>query len=421
MRLSTGILLLTFAAAAAGLVWSIRAVESGGTRDGKRVYVLAAWGAAQEADELRTLVVDPINAAARNFRVRLAPIPSDYATKLSTMIAGGTPPEFFYLSQEHVAAFAAQGALADLTDRIERDNEPVTDLSQYYPSVLEQYRHDGRLWGLPWIAQPVVLYCNVRLFREAGVKLPDKSWRWRHFVAAGKRLTRDLDGDGRIDQWGFVQNGWPPCAIWAWQNGGEIVDRRTGRLNLSDPRVAEAMDFYAGLIHRDRIAPPLSIVGESGFSEMFRAGEVAMFMGGAADDLDRTEGLEVRVAELPAGPTGLRATFAWSAGLHMSAAVADRDAAFEVYKRILDRIQRWKVPAPRRPLAARLEEFEPRKAAAADVIRAAMETMRTPHAHPRQSEFETLFWEEFEDKLLRTGEPAADLAARAAPVLERLR
>jgi multiple sugar transport system substrate-binding protein len=208
--------------------------------------------------------------------------------------------------------------------------------------------------------------------------------------------------------------------MWVWQNGSELVDRRTRRLRLTDPPVVDAVDAYAALIHRHRAAPPLAVVSEAGFAELFRAGKVAMFMGGAADDLDRQTGLEVVVREVPTGPGGRRATFAWSAGLHISAAVNDPPAAFAAYKAILERIHRWKIPAPRRPLAARLEEFEPRKAPAAEVIRRSMEYMRCPAGFPRQVEFDTLFREEFEEPILRTGRPAGELAAPAARVLERL-
>lgn len=384
------------------------------------MYRFACWGAAEELRELKEKVIGPLNAEAASFRVELIHIPSDYRTKLCTMIAGGTPPEFFYLSQEYVTAFAAQGALLDITELVDQDGRGTCDLEDYYPSVLEQYRYRGRLYGLPWIAQPVVLYCNVRLFRQAGAPLPDRSWDWRRFVEVSKALTTDTDGDGRIDQWGFIVNGWPPVRMWIWQNGAELVDRKTGLLRLTDPAVTRAVDAYASLIHRDRVAPPLSVISEAGFAELFRAGKVAMFMGGAADDLDRRPGLEVVVREVPAGPTGRRATFAWSAGLHISAAVEDGPAAFAVYEKILERIHRWKIPAPRRSLAARLEEFEPRKAQAADVIRSSMEYMQSPVGFPRHVEFDTLFREEFEEPILRTGKPAADLAPQAARALKRV-
>ncbi len=420
MKAGTLAYLALLVAAAGGLVYSAMHAGPAERRDGRRVYRFACWGAAEEMRELRSRVIDPINASAEDYRIHVVSIPSDYNTKLSTMIAGGTPPDLFYLSQEQVAAFADQGALLDLTDLAAAHPDGPADLSGYYPSVLEQYVRKGRLYGLPWIAQPVILYCNRELFRDAGIALPDGSWDWDRFVAAGRKLTRDVDGDGRIDRWGFIVNGWPPVQMWIWQNGGNLFDPQTGELRLADPRVVEACDAYAGLIHDAGIAPPLSVVSESGFSEMFRAGKVAMFMGGAADNLDRVEGLDVVTAEPPAGPAG-RATFAWSAGLHISPSVDDPQRTFAVYRRLLDAIQRWKIPAPRRDLAARLEEFEPRKAASADVIRASMEYMRPPASFPRRTEFETLFHEEFEGPLLRTGAPARALAERALPVLERLR
>ncbi len=411
---------MALAAAVAALVASARRTSRGPAPSAEPEYLFACWGAAEEIGELRELVIDPINAADEGFRIHLMPIPSDYHTKLSTMIAGGTAPDFFYLSQEYVAAYAAQGALLDLSPMVAGDADPVTDLEEYYPEILRPFRIDGRLLGLPWIAQPVIVYCNVELFRRAGVALPRDDWRWEDFASTAEALTADTDGDGRTDQWGFVLNGWPPVQIWIWQNGAELMDLQTGRVNLDDSEVLEAADFYAGLIHRRRVAPPLSVVSEMGFSELFRMGKVGMFMGGAADDLDRIAGLEVATAVVPAGPTGRRATFAWTAGLHISSGVKDTAKAFEAYKHILEGIQHWKVPAPRRSLAARLEQIEPRKADAAEVIRASMEFMRVPQSHVRQIEFDTLFWEEFEDKLLREGVPARELAERAKAILEDL-
>ena len=118
------------------------------------------------------------------------------------------------------------------------------------------------------------------------------------------------------------------------------------------------------------------------------------------------------------GPDGIRATFAWTAGLHISAETDDPDLAFQAWRRILDGIQRWKVPAPRRELAARLEEFEPRKAASAEVIRRSMEYMRTPRILADQHRWDALFGEEFLDPLLRTGRPAAAILEGKERLLE---
>jgi multiple sugar transport system substrate-binding protein len=417
MRIGTIIWIALLLGAAAGLGVSIRRASTPRTVDGVRVYTLLVWGAAEEIGELEGRVVAPVNRAMARLgaRVRAVAVPKDYPTKLRTMIAGGSPPELFYLSQTDVPAFAAQGVLADLTDRVAQDASPSTDLERYYPEVLDLYRLDGRLVGLPWIAQPVVLYCNRTLFREANVPLPDRSWGRARFVRAARRLTRDTDGDGEIDRWGFIVTpGWPPHHMWIWQNGAAMLTPE-GRWALDDPRAAAALDDYAGLVHDDRVAPPLSIVTARGFADLFRAGRVAMFMGGAADDLDRLPGLDVVVAEVPAGPGGRRATFAWTAGLHMSPPAAADPVAFEAYVRLLDRIQRWKIPAPRRDLAGIIGRVEPRKARAAEVIRRSMEYMRPPRVIEHQVRWQTIFDEEVIQPLLRNPD------ARAAERLDQAR
>jgi multiple sugar transport system substrate-binding protein len=419
MRRSTWVYLALWLLSAALLAWSVSRAGRSTHRDGKRVFRFACWGAAEEIAELRAKVIDPINASSDRYEIRVLPIPSDYPTKLKTMIAGGSPPDFFYLSQEAIASYAAQGALLDLTPVVESSSDPVLDLCDYYPGLLRPCRRDGRIWALPWIAQPVILYCNVDLFAQARVELPDENWTWEDFVRAGRKLTGDRDGDGRIDTWGFACNQWPPVEIWIWQNGGRLLDPRTGRLDLDDPRVREAMNFKADLIHKYRICPPLSQMGGA-VDALFRAGRCAMFMGGAADDLDRLEGLNVSVRRLPRGPAGIRATFAWSAALAVSARVENRPLALEAWRRLLAGIQKWKIPAPRRSLAGDLERIEPRKARAADVIRRAMQHMHTPVGLVNYSQFDTLFWEEIEGPMLRTGLRAGQLAPRAADVLKEV-
>ncbi|MFP4354196.1 MAG: ABC transporter substrate-binding protein [Phycisphaerae bacterium] len=411
MRVSTFMILVLFVVSAGLLVWSVSQAGQADYIDGRRIYRFAAWGAAEEMRQLRSEVIDPINAASETFRIEVIAIPGDYNTKLLTMVAGGTGPDFFYLSQEFIPLWSRQGALMDLTDMVERDESPVCDLSDYYQAVLDQYRRDGRLYALPWIAMPVVMYCNVDLFADAGVPLPDDSWDWQRFIQAGQQLTRDTDGNGQIDTWGFLLHQWPPIQIWIWQAGGQLIDRRTGQVQLSDPAVLRGAQFKADLINRYRVAPPLSRI-DSGVHKPFQAGNAAMFFGGAADDHDRIEGLNVVVRPLPKGPAG-PATFAWSAGLCISPHVDDPEQAFEVYKLLLEGIQRWKIPAPRRTLAAEIEQIEPRKAAAAEAIRTAMEHMQPPRGLIHAARFSDLLWREFEEPLLR-GHASAEQLARPA-------
>ncbi|MHC4504787.1 MAG: extracellular solute-binding protein, partial [Planctomycetota bacterium] len=161
--------------------WDRRGGEC--TPDGRVVLRFAAWGAKEETRELRERVVGPVNerakASGKGYLVKLEPAPSDYPVKLATMIAGGHAPDIFYLDLSYLAHYASLGALMDLAPLVDADADPVCDLSDYYPEVLANFRWRGGLWGLPWIAQPVVLYCNADLFEGACVDLPDGTWDWR--------------------------------------------------------------------------------------------------------------------------------------------------------------------------------------------------------------------------------------------------
>ena len=78
--------------------------------------------------------------------------------------------------------------------------------------------------------------------------------------------------------------------------------------------MVEAVQFYADMIYNEECCPSQETIAEEGFGEMFKAGRVAMFMGGAADDLERVEGLNVGVSTVPKGnATGENTTFAWIA------------------------------------------------------------------------------------------------------------
>jgi multiple sugar transport system substrate-binding protein len=80
-------------------------------------------------------------------------------------------------------------------------------------------------------------------------------------VASAKKLTRDLDGDGTIDQWGFGVPAarsrktvlqWLP---WFWSLGGDL-QATEGRVTLCSPAAVQAMQWYRDLAHRHGVTPP---------------------------------------------------------------------------------------------------------------------------------------------------------------------
>lgn len=393
---------------------------------GEKVTItLATWAGADESKELQA-VIDKVNAEATDFQIVHQAIPSDYYTKVQTMIAGNTAPDLMWLSQEFVANYADNGAILDITDQVAALSDmPAAKLDDYYPGSLAVAKYNDRLYGLPWIAQPVVLYYNPDLFQKAGVNPPDESWTWDTFKDAAKKLTIK-DASGNVTQYGTSFSGWPPIQMFIWQAGGEVITPDLKSSPIDSPEAIQGEEFYADIIYNPEYAVPEDVIKEQGFGEMAKAGKVAMFFGGAADDLDYAyqkdpKNAKMMVALVPKGPKD-RTTFAWTAITAVSTQTKNPDLAVKAMVALTDGIHHWKVLAPRKSLASVdvIAAAVPGKKDSAAVILQAAESMRSFNIIPKHSDWDTIFWEQFQDPLFHKKGSAADLAKAARPKLEEL-
>ncbi|AZR73254.1 hypothetical protein BBF96_07560 [Anoxybacter fermentans] len=368
----------------------------------------ATWSGVEEGKELQQ-IVDKINARHKDFQIKTIHIPGDYYTKLQVMIAGGTPPDIFYLSQEFVPDYASKWVLMNLTPILKKD--PEIDLDDYYSAALETSRYQGQLYGLPWIYQPFILYYNKDLFDKFNVPYPKSCMSWEQFVDLAQKMTKDVDNDGRIDYYGFVQQGTPE--LWIWQNGGHIIssDRQTALLD--QPEALGGVKFFHDIIHKYKITPSMATISEQGFADLFKTGKVAMFIGGAADgfyDLN----FNVGAVEVPQGK--VKATFSWTASLVISSSTKHKKLAYQAWKELLDGIQHWKIAPPRKSLMAKLKEIEPRLTPdREEAIRNSMAYARGFTNVVGQSQISRILWEEMSQPIWlgkKTPEEAVKIAAR---------
>jgi multiple sugar transport system substrate-binding protein len=385
---------------------------------------ISTWAGVDEAAELQVLI-DEINASQTDYQIVHEPIPSDYFTQVQTQLAGGTGADLYWLDQNQMS-IASEGVFLPLSQCDAVTNaapQTAGDLSDYYPGILAVNQYDGDTYGLPWIAQPVVVYYNRGLFDAAGLDYPQDSWTWDDFTATAMVLTQDTDGDGTTDQWGFTNNGWPPPMIFVWQAGGELISSDFTSAPIDSPEFVRGFEFYLSTAYNPEMSPSREVIAEQGFGEMFKAGRIAMFMGGAADDLDRVEGMDVGVIHVPANPeTGSITTFAWNASTVINANTAHPQEACAALVAITEAIQGWKIVSPRisQGTIEHLIASEPRKEASAEAIIAAAGDMRALPIFGNYAEFDSVFWSEFWGPLINgeTDLSVAELAAEVRPDLE---
>ncbi len=210
--------------------------------------------------------------------LRHTPSLGEYRQRLAVGFSAGTPPDVMLLNYRRIGAFAGQGAFEPLgpylaqSDRLHEED--------FFPEAIAAFYLDGQLWCIPQNISSLVVYYNQDLFAAAGLEPPHVDWTWDDFLAAARALTLDLNGDGRIDQYGAgIEPSLYRLAPFIWQNGGELVDdpARPTRLTLDSPAALEAFTWFANLQVVEGVVP--SAVAESAESSesRFLNGRLAMY------------------------------------------------------------------------------------------------------------------------------------------------
>jgi multiple sugar transport system substrate-binding protein len=247
------------------------------------VLRMTSWQTPAE-NALDLPAIRAFEAAHPNVRVENEPVSNqaEYREKVITSIVSGAPPDVFLMDNIDVPAFAEAQVTLDLRPFASRVG---VDLSSFYPNVLDIFTRDGKVQAFPKGFSPMVYYYNRALFDAAGLAYPQDGWTWDEFVEVARTLTRDLDGDGAVDQWGTAVI--RPFYAWqgiVWSGGGDILqaDGRSASGALDSEASIAALDFLTGLVVRDGVAPrPNAFRAVTGNeTRLFYSGRLALLPSG---------------------------------------------------------------------------------------------------------------------------------------------
>lgn len=376
---------------------------------------LSTWAGEEESKELQG-IIDKLNEKSNKYKIVQDSNPADYDTRLTTQLSGDGGPDLFWVSAQRAAQFAAKGAMLDITDKLNSSSNPAAKVSDYFDTSLQPFKKDDKIYGLPWIEQPIVLYINKDLFDKAGVPVPAEGWNWDKFLETAKKLTVDSNGkhpgesgfdSKNIKQWGFTLNGWPPVQMFVWQAGGDVIASDFSNSPIDTPEAKAGFKFYSDLINSPMV-PSQQTIKDRGFDTMFKNKQVAMFMGGAADALETKVDFKCMVCEVPAGPKGEKATLGDVLGMGINANTKNKDAAFEALVDLTDAIHHWKVMPPRKSLAAvdEMGKLHPERKDAMGAIINSMTYARQYRYFENYPDWDNMFWTQLMDPIVNAhGEP----------------
>lgn len=153
-------------------------------------------------------VIDEYNDSQSAVTVEAKYVPfADFTKQLSVGASAGELPDIVILDNPDHASYAAMGIFADLTGRF--------DVSNYYDGPVNSCTLDGKLYGVPFGSNDLVLFYNEDMLNDAGCEVPTT---WDELIDVAKKTTKDntygfahsslLNGEGTFN---FL--------CWTWSTG----------------------------------------------------------------------------------------------------------------------------------------------------------------------------------------------------------
>ena len=298
----------------------------------KIVLHVAGWGGPRDR-EIWNYISKEFERLHPNIIVKPIHIPTNYKETVLTSIAGGAPPDVLLLDSVIIPAFVGKDLLVNLTPYAESLG---IDLSMYYQNVLDIARFGDTLYAFPKGFTPLMMYYNKKLFDQADIPYPKDGWTWSDYLELARKLTRDTDGDGQIDQYGTMfGNEFYLIQPWIWANGGDILSpdgkQATGYLNST--KTEQAVQFLIDLRNKEKVVPAPEVAPDLGRQvTMFYTGKIAMMASGhwalvgLKEYIDKGK-LDIGVVHLPRVPGERPVTVMYETGYAVPKAAKHRKEA----------------------------------------------------------------------------------------------
>src|SRR6266508_1443175 len=218
---------------------------------------------------------------------------TDMNLQLGEALAGGDPPDVFYVNADKFQEYASGGSLAAVGDQI-------TDPDDFYPALTSVFTYEDELYCAPKDFSTLALVINTDMWDAAGLTDADIPTTWDQLADVAATLTTEdhvgLSSGATRDRVGafFVQG------------GGYFVSEDQSEVTADTPENLATMEYIQSLLEAGSYNFTENMdLGWGG--EALGTGAAAMTIEGnwirGAMTNDYPE-INYKVVELPAGPAG---------------------------------------------------------------------------------------------------------------------
>ncbi|MFC4149541.1 extracellular solute-binding protein [Micromonospora mangrovi] len=217
----------------------------------------------------------------------------DLTQQLGQALAGGTPPDVFYVDASRFADYASVGALEPYGDKISKPDD-------FYESLRTAFTYDGKFYCAPKDFSTLALEINTDLWTKAGLTDADVPTTWDQLTATSQKIKAKglvplALGDTRDRIGAFLV-----------QNGGWLLSKDGKQPTADSPENLAALQYVKSLLTSGYARFPKQL--DAGWSgEAFGKGKAVMTIegnwikGALQNDFPN---VKYKVVPLPAGPKG---------------------------------------------------------------------------------------------------------------------
>ena len=207
-------------------------------------------------------IIEEFNSSQDDITVEAKYVPfADFKKQLSIGASADELPDLVILDNPDHAAYAAMGIFADITDKF--------DVSNYYEGPVNSCTLDGKLYGVPFGSNDLVLFYNEDMLKEAGVEVPTT---WDELLEAAKATTTD------------TVSGFAHCALqneegtfnflpWVWSTGASSYE-------INSEGGIKALTFEKDLVDSGAMTKEAINWTQGDTMHQFIAGNLAMMING---------------------------------------------------------------------------------------------------------------------------------------------
>jgi len=186
-----------------------------------------------------------------------------------------------------VAGYIPTGLLEPLDDVITK-----AELGRIPEAIRRaMYGPDGHIYGIWSFLHTWLVYYNTEILKEAGIEPPAATWD--ELLLWARKTTKDIDGDGRTDIWGFpifldkdIDSVICNFGVLLYANGGKFLDEQ-GNPAIQTKAAVDALQFLVDVMYTYKVSPMDALNwAQAEPQRLFRQGKAAMTFVAAANGID---------------------------------------------------------------------------------------------------------------------------------------